>query len=108
METRSGGLELDRDGDRAHPRLVLAGELDIASAKRLQDAVTRACDEGARELTIDLAGLEFVDSSGLAAIVYASWLCERAGCELALLPGPAGVQRVFEVTGLAEHLPFGR
>lgn len=110
METRRGGLELelDGDGDRARPQLVLAGELDIASAKLLHDAVTRACDDGARELTIDLAGLEFVDSSGLAAIVYASWLCERAGCELALVPGSAEVQRVFEVTGLAEHLPFER
>jgi anti-sigma B factor antagonist len=106
MDTRSGGLELRQDGDRSCVRLVLAGELDMASAKRLQEAVTRACDDGAKELTLDLARLAFVDSSGLAAIVYASWQCERAGCELALVPGRASVQRVFDVTGLAEHLPF--
>ena len=108
MDTRSRGLELERGGDRTRPCLALAGELDMSGAKRLQDAVTRACDDGAEGLTVDLSRLAFVDSSGLAAIVYASWLCERAGCELALVPGPASVQRVFDVTGLAEHLPFAR
>ncbi len=60
---------------------MLAGELDIADAARLQKTVARICEqEGAPALTIDLSRLIFIDSSGMAAIVYANRLCERVGC----------------------------
>lgn len=106
MEDRRGGLELEQRGDRTRPSLLLGGELGIASAPRLQDAITRLCAQGASALTLDLSRLVLIDSSGLAAIVYASRLCERDGCELTLVPGPASVQRVFEISGLAPLLPF--
>lgn len=106
MSDRRGGLELDQRGDDARPTLLLAGELDIGSARRLQEAVTRLCDAGVRRLTLNLSRLTFIDSSGLAAIVYASRLCERHGCELALIPGAENVQRVFEIAGLSALLPF--
>ncbi len=106
MDNRRGGLELEQRGDRARPSLLLGGELDIASAPRLQDAITRLCAHGASALTLDLSRLALIDSSGLAAIVYASRLCERRDCELALIPGPDSVQRIFEISGLAPLLPF--
>jgi anti-sigma B factor antagonist len=102
----SGELGLDRRGEASDPVLVLSGELEIETAPPLQDAVTRLCADGARTLTLDLSGLTFVDSIGLAAIVYASRQCERHECELELIPGIASVQRVFEITGLATLLPF--
>jgi anti-anti-sigma factor len=101
------GLEIEERGDSEHPVLMLAGELDIADAARLQATVARICEqEGARALTIDLSRLIFIDSSGMAAIVYANRLCERVGCELSLIPAEQSVQRVFEMTGLNALLPF--
>jgi anti-sigma B factor antagonist len=102
----SGGLGLDLRGERSHPVLALDGELDIGAAPRVQDAVTQLCRDGVRRLTLDLSRLEFIDSSGLAAVVYVSRQCERHGCELELVPGIDSVQRVFEVAGLAALLPF--
>ena len=60
----------------------------------------------ATDLTLDLRGLTFIDSSGLAAIVYTSRLCERQGCQLSFIRGPQAVQDVFELTGLSELLRF--
>jgi anti-sigma B factor antagonist len=94
------------EGDSA--TLVLAGELDISTADRLQQAVARVCvAKGPRALLIDLQRLVFIDSSGLAAMVYASRLCERHGCRLSVIRGPQPVHEVFELTGLDKLLPFG-
>jgi anti-anti-sigma factor len=103
----AGGLDIDEQRGGRSLTLALAGELDISTAGRLQAAAARLCvAEGERELTLDLRGLTFVDSSGLAAIVYTSRLCERYGCELSVIRGPQSVQHVFELTGLTELLPF--
>ena len=104
---QASGLDVDEQRGGQSPTLALSGELDISTADRLQDAVSRLCvAEGARALTLDLRALTFVDSSGLAAIVYTSRLCERYGCELSVIRGPQSVQDVFEMTGLTELLPF--
>jgi anti-sigma B factor antagonist len=102
-----GGLELDEHGSDASRTLALSGELDISTADRLQDAVKRLCaTEGARELTLDLRGLTFIDSSGLAAIVYAVRQCERHERQLSVIRGPQAVHEVLELTGLTELLRF--
>jgi stage II sporulation protein AA (anti-sigma F factor antagonist) len=75
----------------------------------VQESVDRLLARGStRALTLDLSGLEFIDSSGLAAIVYADSSCERNGHEFAVICGPDAVQRVFELSGLAATLPFRR
>jgi anti-anti-sigma factor len=101
------GLEIEEHGEAGRPVLLLIGELDIAVAPRLQETVARLCEhEHVSALTIDLSRLVFVDSSGMAAIVYASRYCERHDCELSLVRGQEQVQRVFELTGLNALLPF--
>lgn len=50
--------------------VALRGELDVADAASVAAALTAAAAR-ASELIVDLAGLEFIDSSGLAALVLA-------------------------------------
>ncbi len=86
---RRTGLELKERREADRVSVLLVGELDIDSAHRLQQAIARLFAAGRVEaLTLDLSGLAFIDSTGLAAIVYASKLCERSGCELAVIRGP--------------------
>ena len=40
------------------------------------------------------------------AVILAGQLCERDGHDFALVPGPRAVQRMFELTGLIDVLPF--
>jgi anti-sigma B factor antagonist len=101
------GLEVaGPDGD-GRCNVLLSGELDIATAPRVRRAITRTFALGrTRTLMLDMSRLEFIDSSGLAAIMHAGSLCERSGCELAVIRGPDAVHRVFELSGLASELPF--
>jgi anti-anti-sigma factor len=106
MDERRSNLAIEQRGEPPRVTLALAGELDIDSAPRLHDALTKIVADDVRALTLDLSRLAFIDSSGLAAIVYASRLCERRGCELELVRGAENVQRVFDVSGLGPSLPF--
>ena len=62
--------------------------------------------DGAKSFTLDLSRLTFIDSTGIRAVLAARGLCAACGCEFMLIPGPTPVQRVFEVSGLIDHLPF--
>jgi anti-sigma B factor antagonist len=100
------GLEIDEgERDGVHT-LALRGELDMAAVPSLEAEVRHLCANGARGITLDLSGLSFIDSTGLAAIVLVSRLCHKAGCAFELVRGPRAVQRLFEITGLAGELPF--
>lgn len=86
--------------------LTLSGELDLASAPELEDMIERACQESTHAITLDLSALSFIDSCGLRSILTARKLCEQRAQGFALVPGQPQVQRVFELTGLADVLPF--
>jgi anti-sigma B factor antagonist len=99
-------FELYEQSGLAQCTLVLSGELDLACAPTLDAALERACTDQVKTLTLDLSKLTFMDSTGLRAILLADDLCERHDCKLVVIPGTAQIQRLFEVTGLLERLPF--
>ena len=84
----------------------LGGELDIGSSGALEATLADAVAAGAKEVVLDMGGVEFIDSSGLSAIVRCKMLCEEHGCGYSLTPAQRPVQGVFEVTGIADRLRF--
>jgi anti-anti-sigma factor len=97
-------IDEQRDGDRR--TLLLAGELDMATAPELEQRAQRACADQAGELVLDLTKLDFVDSAGLNALLKVRAICEDSRCDFLLTPGTKPVQRLFEVTRLIDRLPF--
>lgn len=85
--------------------VVPTGELDMASAVELEASVVRLSENGTERITLDLRQLKFVDCCGVRAVVTASGLCAAQGYEFRVIPGPPAVQRVFELTRLAERVP---
>jgi anti-anti-sigma factor len=81
------------------------GELDIATAPRLEQALAAGREPGQR-VVLDLAELEFMDSTGLRVIVRAVEAARDGGWQLRLRPGPPAVHRVFEIAGVRDALPF--
>ncbi|MCW3019554.1 MAG: hypothetical protein JWN10_1862 [Solirubrobacterales bacterium] len=107
MSKRFSGLEIEESNGGGRHTLTLGGELDIASVPILHAAIARICEaRTVGRVTLDLSGLIFIDSTGLAEIILTSQLCDRDGFELMLIPGPRAVQRLFELTGLIDALPF--
>ena len=106
LKRRANLRVLEMACDDGRHTLVLSGELDVASFGVLKRPLCQIGADGATSFTLDLAGLTFIDSSGIRAVLAARALCAAHGCEFRLIPGPARVQRVFEVSGLIDHLPF--
>ena len=92
-----------RDGERV---IALTGELDLGTAERLAQELERAQADGESAIVLDLSGLTFIDSTGLRVIIEADEQLADGESAWAIVPGPDSVQRVFELTGTAERLPF--
>lgn len=98
------GVETEVSGARRVLRL--RGELDMATAPELERAVRAGGDGVGGEMVFDLSDLEFIDSSGIRALLLATQAIEAAGGRTAIVPGEK-VRRVFEVAGLADMLTPG-
>lgn len=84
--------------------IVVRGELDLASSPELQEQLERISGSGAELLVIDLRELEFMDSTGLSIIVSAHQRLAEEGCKLSLVKGSPQVQRLLDLTGVADRL----
>jgi anti-anti-sigma factor len=85
--------------------LVVEGELDLATSHLLDEALVTARGTDAARIVVDLRGVRFMDSSGLQVLVRHIG-AEESGPRIRLTQGSPQVQRVFELTGLLESLPF--
>ena len=102
-----GTFEIELEGQPRHRRLRIAGELDLAGAQDLIQALQRACEEGARSVILDLHEVGYMDSSGIYALLSGRKICEESGCGYAIARGLSGpAEKTLEVTGLLDKLPF--
>jgi anti-sigma B factor antagonist len=84
------------------PALVaLRGELDVAEAASVAAALAAVAGRD-RAVIVDLAGLEFIDSSGVAALVLVRAQARRAGGDLLLAAPQDQVTRVLTLTRLID------
>lgn len=82
--------------------LQLAGELDMSTAPELNAVIDRLFAEGHSRILIDLAGLTFCDSTGIAVFVRGDNAAAALGGWLRLVGATGRVERVLRVTGLAD------
>jgi anti-sigma B factor antagonist len=80
--------------------LILTGEIDVHTGPKLRAQVFELLDENTTPLLIDMTGVAFCDSAGLAVAAAAQRHARLRGCPLALVGLSDRVNRVFEVTGL--------
>jgi anti-sigma B factor antagonist len=102
----SRGLEVEDLGAGCDHVLALSGELDGDSVTTLEASIARCRLDGISSLTLDLSGLDFIDSAGLWTITQVNRWCEKQGQDFKLVPGSEPVRNIFEVTGLSDVLPF--
>lgn len=84
----------DENGMR---RLELLGELDIATVPVVRKELDN-CD-GLDRVVVDTTALDFIDSTGLLALVEGR---DRFGARFELVAGEA-TDRLLDLTGLREH-----
>ena len=79
--------------------LILAGDLDLASAPRLAHVVERLTDAPG-PVVLDLRDVAFVDSSGVSALLDVERLVEEKHRRLALLQPAGAVTRLLDLVEL--------
>ncbi len=94
-------MEADDEGGGDVPVLRLFGELDLVSAEAVQHALVAIARPA---VVADLSNLEFIDSSGLAALLRARRRLEESGQSLEIRGAQGATRRVFEAAGLADVL----
>ena len=100
------GFRIDLSERGATSTIELEGEWDLAQRAATTDAIANALDRRPACLLLDLSGLSFIDSCGVHALINARNRCAQQGARLVIIPGPRAVQRVFEICGLIDILPF--
>ncbi len=99
---RTGELRVVVSGIDGHHEVRLLGELDMATAGDLREELVRLASGGATQVTVDMADLSFIDSTGLSVLVSALKRLRQQGGQMTLRsPGP-GTRKVLEITGLTE------
>jgi anti-anti-sigma factor len=80
------------------------GELDIATAGDLERAVLRPREPGERVI-LDLAGLRFMDSTGLRVLLRARTEAKAGRWDLYVRNVPANIARLFSISGVQDAVP---
>jgi anti-anti-sigma factor len=94
------GLEIGTEFLNDGTGLVsVAGDVDMSTASHLETALLAAVESAKHGVIVDLSTCEFIDSSGIAALLKANRCLDGAG-PLALIVANPDILRVFEVTGV--------
>ncbi|MGH9265725.1 MAG: STAS domain-containing protein [Acidimicrobiales bacterium] len=86
--------------DHGQAVVAVAGELDMTTAPELSRSLAPVLDQHPRDVTLDLAGVDFIDSTGLTLLVRTSKALQAHEGALHLLAATPPVRRVLEIVGL--------
>jgi anti-sigma B factor antagonist len=102
--TPTFGVDVEQ---RGHTRTIrLQGEFDLHTKRELESRLRELPLHRLEELTLDLRGLTFVDSSGLRVLLECWNSSNRYGFELAILMPGGQVREAIETAGLSNVLPI--
>lgn len=93
--------------DKRQLTALVAGELDHHEAKAVMAELNRRIDLGQpRQLTLDLSGLTFTDSSGIAVLLRTHRRMGQVQGSMRVVNTPAQAEKVFRAAGLEKIIRF--
>jgi anti-anti-sigma factor len=95
---------LERQLDRDTARIVVSGELDLATGPRVEEEVRRAEADGPETLVLDLRAVTFFDSTGLQLVLDADVRAREEGRTLIVAPGDGEPRRILELAEVIDRL----
>ena len=104
---RRQAMEMKYRVENRQLTIRLSGELDHHAAKNLMDSIDRLLEQNLPAKTfLDLGGLTFMDSSGIAVVLRAKRRMEALSGSLVVINIPRQAARVLETAGLARYVEF--
>jgi anti-sigma B factor antagonist len=84
--------------------IVAEGEIDLAAAPRLREAMTDHLTAGRVHLLLDLTSVTFIDSTGLGLLVGAAKKSFGLGGSLRIVCSNERVLRILAITGISRSM----
>ena len=78
--------------------VAVGGEVDLATAPELKEALARVIDGGAHRVLVDLTSATFIDSTTLGVLMGAVKRLRTNGGELAIACSDPNIRKIFEIT----------
>src|SRR5919112_6500461 len=76
------------------------GKLNMVAAPKLREVVAGAVAEGSSRFVVNLEGTDFMDSSGLGALIGCLKVARQAGGDLRIASVQPQVRMVLELTSM--------
>jgi anti-sigma B factor antagonist len=112
--TPAGRLAVPMDLDLESTRrgsasvLTLRGEVDVYTAPRLRQAIVDLVDAGSPLVVVDMANVDFLDSTGLGVLVEGLKRARARSSDLAIVATQDKILKIFDITGLNKAFAIHR
>jgi anti-sigma B factor antagonist len=94
------GLKIEKETTSNEALIRVAGEVDLYSSPELRKAILKSIPSSGAELAIDLSGVTYIDSSGVATLVEGLRSSREKGAVFVLLSPSPSVMQVLELARL--------
>lgn len=101
----NSALPIDRHDDGTVEILRPRGEIDLSVSPSFRRALLDSLNAG-RDVIVDMAGVAYIDSSGIASLAEALHHAKRSGRRLALARLPETAMRVLRIARLDQVFPI--
>ena len=81
--------------------LDLNGKIDMEGTEMLDGKITEILDRGERSVLLGFAGVNYINSAGLCALIVAGKRLTRAGGKMALAEVSEPIQKILKISGLS-------
>jgi anti-sigma B factor antagonist len=97
-------LETEVRSVGTHALVILAGELDVSSVGQLYEQLAALSAEGVCHVSLNMAEVTFVDSTGLSILVSEHKRATSMNGELIIFSPSTQLRRLLQITGLDSYL----
>jgi anti-sigma B factor antagonist len=94
------GLTIDEQQTPEGPLIKVSGEVDLYSSPELRKVILKAIPSAKGDLAVDLSGVTYIDSSGVATLVEGLRSAHDKGSGFVLVTPSPAVMQVLELARL--------
>jgi len=99
-------MELSVKNEDKGTLVSVTGRMDAVSSPEFEKELARLIDEGNINFVVDLAGLDYISSSGLRSILVTAKKLKGKNGQILLASLQAVVKEVFEISGFSAIIPI--
>ena len=82
------------------------GEMDLYNSYKLKELVMKMLQKNVKNFIINLAQVDYIDSSGIGALIFICSTIKKMNLKLAISNVHGSVKKVIELTKLMKYFPL--